>query len=140
VSSLQVRLILMSIQGKIVGASKIASDITDRQRAKAMLRSNGRYQLILTWTEKGSPAIQKPLHKGFGTRMMDDAQQVNIDRGLVKRPPFADNAIGERNPALGAFADRRKARLALPERRRLQINAVEWFVERRHAARIHSFV
>jgi PAS domain S-box-containing protein len=28
-------------------------------------------QLILTWTEKGAPAVQKPLHKGFGTRMIE---------------------------------------------------------------------
>ena len=28
-------------------------------------------QLMLTWTEKGGPAVQKPLHKGFGTRMME---------------------------------------------------------------------
>jgi PAS domain S-box-containing protein len=27
-------------------------------------------QLILTWTEKGGPAVQQPLHEGFGTRMM----------------------------------------------------------------------
>jgi PAS domain S-box-containing protein len=28
-------------------------------------------QLIFTWIEKGGPAVQKPLHKGFGTRMME---------------------------------------------------------------------
>jgi two-component sensor histidine kinase len=28
-------------------------------------------QLILTWTEKGGPAVKKPLHEGFGTRMME---------------------------------------------------------------------
>jgi PAS domain S-box-containing protein len=28
-------------------------------------------QLILTWTEKGGPAVKKPLHKGFGIRMME---------------------------------------------------------------------
>jgi two-component sensor histidine kinase len=28
-------------------------------------------QLIFNWTEKGGPAVQKPLHKGFGTRMME---------------------------------------------------------------------
>jgi len=28
-------------------------------------------QLILTWTEKGGPAVQAPSHKGFGTRMME---------------------------------------------------------------------
>jgi two-component sensor histidine kinase len=27
-------------------------------------------QLILTWTEKGGPAVQQPSHEGFGTRMM----------------------------------------------------------------------
>jgi PAS domain S-box-containing protein len=27
--------------------------------------------LILTWTEKGGPAVKKPLHEGFGTRMME---------------------------------------------------------------------
>jgi PAS domain S-box-containing protein len=29
-------------------------------------------QLILTWTEKGGPAVRTPLHKGFGTRMMEE--------------------------------------------------------------------
>jgi PAS domain S-box-containing protein len=28
-------------------------------------------QLILTWTEKGGPAVKKPLHQGFGTRVME---------------------------------------------------------------------
>jgi PAS domain S-box-containing protein len=28
-------------------------------------------QLSLTWTERGGPAVQKPCHKGFGTRMME---------------------------------------------------------------------
>jgi PAS domain S-box-containing protein len=28
-------------------------------------------QLILTWTEKGGPAVKKPRHKGFGIRMME---------------------------------------------------------------------
>jgi two-component sensor histidine kinase len=31
----------------------------------------GNDQLILTWAEKGVPAVNKPLHKGFGTRMME---------------------------------------------------------------------
>jgi two-component sensor histidine kinase len=95
VSSLQVRLILMSIHGKIVGASKIARDITDRQRAKVMLRSNGRYQLILTWTEKGSPAIQKPLHKGFGTRMME--QMIETNTGATYASTAGRGRSGLRN-------------------------------------------
>jgi two-component sensor histidine kinase len=28
-------------------------------------------QLILTWTEKGGPAVKKPPHRGFGIRMME---------------------------------------------------------------------
>jgi two-component sensor histidine kinase len=28
-------------------------------------------QLILIWTEKGGPPVKKPLHKGFGIRMME---------------------------------------------------------------------
>jgi PAS domain S-box-containing protein len=40
-----------------------------RVEVKWSLAANG--QLILTWTEKGGPAVQTPLHKGFGTRMME---------------------------------------------------------------------
>jgi two-component sensor histidine kinase len=39
-------------------------------------------QLSLTWTERGGPAVQKPCHKGFGTRMMEqmvrDQHQGNL--------------------------------------------------------------
>jgi two-component sensor histidine kinase len=28
-------------------------------------------QLILTWTEKRGPVVKKPLHQGFGTRVME---------------------------------------------------------------------
>ena len=28
-------------------------------------------QLILTWTEKGGPVVEKPTRQGFGTRVME---------------------------------------------------------------------
>jgi hypothetical protein len=37
-----------------------------------------------------------------------------MDHGLVKRPLFTNDAVGERNPALGAFANCLKPLLALP--------------------------
>ena len=61
---------------------------------------------------------------GVGETLGDDALKVSIDHRSVKCPPFTNDAVGERNPALGAFADTRKPRLALLERQRPQINAV----------------
>jgi hypothetical protein len=45
---------------------------------------------------------------GVGETLGDDALQVGLDHRPVQRPPFPDDAVGERDPALGAFADRRK--------------------------------
>jgi hypothetical protein len=44
------------------------------------------------------------------------------DLGPVQRPPFADDPVRERNPALRPFADPRKLGLTVPERQRPQIN------------------
>jgi len=35
----------------------------------------------------------------------DDAFEVGVEHGLVKRVPFSEDAVGERDPALGAFGD-----------------------------------
>jgi PAS domain S-box-containing protein len=48
------------------GALSVASG---RVEIKWSLAAND--QLILTWTEKGGPEVKKPLHQGFGTRVME---------------------------------------------------------------------
>jgi hypothetical protein len=42
---------------------------------------------------------------GVGEVLGDVAIEVSIDHSLVKRPPLADDAVGERNPPLGPFAN-----------------------------------
>lgn len=54
----------------------------------------------------------------------DDALEVSLNHGPVKRSVFADQAVSECDPSLGAFADRRKPRLTFPERQRSQVDAV----------------
>jgi CheY-like chemotaxis protein len=73
-------------------------------------------------------------------RVVDDPLQVSVDHRPVQRPPLADDAVGERNPALGLFADTRKPSLAVLERQRSQIDAVsneqvEGHVSRKAAAK-----
>jgi hypothetical protein len=55
---------------------------------------------------------------GVGEMLGDDALKVGVDHGPVQRAPFADDAVGEHNPALGPFTDPRQRRLAVPERSR----------------------
>lgn len=38
---------------------------------------------------------------GIGQTFGDNALEVRIDHGAVKRPPLTDDAVGERDPALG---------------------------------------
>ena len=54
----------------------------------------------------------------------DDDLKVSLDHRSVKRPPFGPDAVGERKPALGVFADPRQLRLALCKRQWPQIDAV----------------
>jgi hypothetical protein len=50
----------------------------------------------------------------------DDGVQISVDHGPVQRLVFADNAVGQRDPALGSFGNP----LAPSERQRPQINAL----------------
>jgi len=56
--------------------------------------------------------------------IIDDALEVGVDDGLVERAPFADDAVVERDPALGAFGDLGKSGLAVAELQRAGIDAV----------------
>ena len=60
----------------------------------------------------------------------DDALEVGGDDCLVERASFADDTVGKRDPALGAFGDFGKPCLAVAERQGPQIDAVsEQYVE-----------
>ena len=41
----------------------------------------------------------------IGELLGDDALEVGVHHGPVKRASFTDEAVGERDPALGAFGD-----------------------------------
>ena len=49
-----------------------------------------------------------------GESLGDDALEVGVDDCLVKCSAFTDDAVGERDPALGAFGDLGKPGLATP--------------------------
>jgi hypothetical protein len=53
----------------------------------------------------------EPRVAGVAEMLGDDALKIGVHHGPVERPPFADDAVGERNPALGPFADLRKPTL-----------------------------
>ena len=51
-----------------------------RVEVKWSLATN--HQLILTWIERGGPAVEKPRHRGFGTRMMEQMIRDQHQGGL----------------------------------------------------------
>ena len=59
-----------------------------------------------------------------GELLGDDALEVGGDYDLVERAPFADDAVGEHDPALGLFGDLGKSGLAVAERQGPEIHAV----------------
>jgi len=61
---------------------------------------------------------------GVGEMLGDDALEVGVDHGPVQRPPFADDPIGERDPALRPSPTRASTALRCRKRLRPQIHAL----------------
>jgi PAS domain S-box-containing protein len=63
--------IAVTLHELATNAAKYGALSVAKGRVEVKWSLGAKDQLILTWTEKGGAAVQTPLHKGFGTRMME---------------------------------------------------------------------